>query len=235
MQLSKLEHQVYETLRKNNLLVFKAKDISVLLNFDKTKTYNIIKSLKKKKAIETIRNGRFSLKEASEFVVGANLNWPSYLSFWSALNYYGFSDQTPKKIFFASTKYKKNVRNFRFVTLSKKRFFGYTSIGEIVIAEKEKALIDSILLPKYSGGMQEIFISLKNSLREINAKKLVGYAIQINSKAVIRRLGFLLEKLGEKKHLKQLLENKGKGFELLDPSLKRKNFFNKKWLMDINW
>ena len=47
--------------------------------------------LLKKKAIETIKSGLFALKDADEFVVGAHLNWPAYLSFWSALNYYGFS------------------------------------------------------------------------------------------------------------------------------------------------
>ncbi|MDD5163020.1 MAG: hypothetical protein PHD95_02315 [Candidatus ainarchaeum sp.] len=236
MQLSKLEHEAIDALKKSNLLIFKAKDVSLLLHINKTKAYNAIKSLKKKQAIETVQAGAFALKGTSDFAMGCQLNWPSYISFWSALNYYGFSDQTPKKIFLASTKYKKAVKNFKYVTLSKKKFFGYCPMGDFAIADKEKAFIDSFLFPKYAGGTKEIMRALKTGLKEISAKKLANYAMKTKSKAAIRRLGFVLEenKAG-KGAIGMLLKHKGKGFELFDPSIKRKNNFNKKWLLDINW
>jgi len=105
----------------------------------------------------------------------------------------------------------------------------------ITIAEKEKAIIDSLLFPKYSGGIKEIANSLEKSGKEIDIKKLINYAFKVESKAVLRRLGFILEKLNYKKGLKKMRENIGRGYELLDPSLKRKNNLNKKWLLDVNW
>jgi len=49
--------------------------------------------------------------------------------------------------------------------ISKKRFFGYVSIGNITIAEKEKAIIDSLLFPKYAGGIKEVRFALENAMR----------------------------------------------------------------------
>ena len=171
-------------------------------------------------------------KDANEMAVASEINSPSYISFWSALNYYGFSDQMPKKIFLATTKYKKEVQGFKYITISKKRFFGYMKINDITIAEKEKAVIDSLLLPKYSGGMKEVMKSIKNYLDEIDMKKLMDYAFKMNSKSVLRRLGYILEK--NKKNTKNIITKIGKGYELFDPNLKKKNNLNKKWLLDIN-
>lgn len=270
MQLSKLENNAYETIRKNAFSVFKINDLCLLMNIKKTKAYNIIKSLKKKNAIKKIGKGFFALEDSEDFIIGTSINYPSYISFWSALNYYGFSDQNPKKIFIATSKYSKDIGNFKYITLSKKRFFGYVrngvktapfrvlhfgtsknpnkprtkmgdttqgffdvKIGQITIAEKEKAIIDSLLFPKYAGGIKEITKCLKNSLNEINIDKLIDYAIKVKSKAILRRMGFILENLTGKK-LERLRKKIGKGYELLDPSLKRKNNLNHRWLLDIN-
>lgn len=70
-------------------------------------------------------------------------------------------------------------------------------------------------------------------MNEIDLKKTINYALKIESRAVARRLGYLLDSLGIK-DLKELEKNIGSGFELLDPTLEKKNNLNKKWLLDIN-
>ena len=66
-------------------------------------------------------------------------------------------------------------------------------------------------------------------------KKLIEYALKVRSKAVLRRLGFILEELRYKENAIEKIGKKiGKGYELLDPNLRRKNNLNKKWLLDIN-
>ena len=230
MQLSKLEWKAYNILKKNGLIIFKTKDLKLLLNVKKIKVYNIIKALKNKKAIETIKGGLYALKGANELVIGSHLNWPSYISFWSAMSYYGFTDQLPKTLFYATTKYRKKIKNYKYVAISQKRFFGYTKVGDITIAEKEKAVIDSLLFPKYCGGIKELINCIKSAINELDKNKLLNYAVKVNSKAVLRRLGFILELIGCKETIKKI----GKGYELLDPSLKRRNNLNKRWLLDIN-
>ena len=235
MQLSKLESEAYENLRRNGVLIFRIKDICLLLKINKIKAYNIVKALKIKGVLKKIGKGFLAVKGGDEFVMATTINHPSYISFWTALNYYGFSDQTPNKLFLVTTKYTKPINNFKYVTLSKDKFFGYTKIGDLVIAEKEKAIIDSLLFPKYSGGIKEVSKSLQVALKELDYEKLISYAFKIKSKVVLRRLGFILESLNCKKYLNKIKGNIGKGYELLDPSLKRRNNLNKEWLLDINY
>lgn len=235
MQLSKLEDRTYEILKQNKLEVFKPRDIALLLKASKTKTYNIIKSLKKKGAIESVQSGIYALSGTSEFSIAPSLHWPSYISFWTALNYYNLTEQMPKIIFVATASYKKQIGKYKYVLLAKKRFFGYTSINNIAIAEKEKALLDSLIFPKYAGGIKEIEKALTNSLPSLDIKKLITYALKMKSKVLLRRLGYLLEKNKIKKSvLESILKEKGKGYELLDPTLKKANNYNKTWLLDIN-
>jgi len=169
--------------------------------------------------------------------IATGIHYPPYVSFWSALSYYGLSDQMPKKIFLATTRYTKEVNNFRYITLSKKRFFGYTTVGKITIAEKEKAIIDSLLFPKYAGGIKEIIKCIETALKSdtIDIKKLIGYALKVESKAVLRRIGYIIVSFDFKiKAIENMRKYIGKGYELFDPNLKRKNNFNKKWLLDVN-
>lgn len=232
MLLSKKEDKAYRTLKEHGFVVFKIKDLQLLLHLKTAEAYNLIKSLKKKGAIRKI-SSFFTFHDTEEFALGSNIHYPSYISFWSALNYYGWSDQTPRDIFLATTKYKRNVASFKYITLSRKRFFGYIKIGGFAIADKEKTIIDTLLFPKYAGGMREIKISLENALKELNKEKLISYALKVESRVVARRLGFLLESLGYKRADK-LKNHIGKGYELFDPSLKKKNVLNKKWLLDMN-
>ena len=207
MQLSKLESKSYEILKRNNLIIFKTKDLMLLLGISREKAYNLIKALKRKNAIEAIKAGLYALEGTNELIIGSYLNWPSYLSFWSALSYYHYTDQLPKTIFYASTKYKKRRDNYKYVVISAKRFFGYTKIGNIIIAEREKAIIDSLLFPKYAGGIKELIACLEKSINELNKEKLLDYAVRIKSKAVLRRLGFILELIGCNSILKAIKKN----------------------------
>lgn len=233
MQISKTENLAIETLKKNKLEFFKLNDLALLLNFDKTKTYNLIKALKKKKIIEVISSGVYSLNGVNDFVIGTYFNSPSYVSFLSALNYYGFSDNLPKKITFVSTKYKKND-NFKYVCLSNKRFFGYKREGEIVIGEKEKVFVDSLLFSKYSGGIKEISRLLIGNLDKLDINKLIDYSLKVESKMVLRRLGFILDKRLDKKDKEKLLKKIGKGVGFLDPNIKIRKNLNKEWLLYTN-
>lgn len=233
MQLSKTESLALEILKKNKLEVFRLNDLALLLGFDKTKTYNLIKALKKKNIIEIVSSGIYCFKDANDFVVGTYYNSPSYVSFLSALNYYGFSDNLPKKMTFVSTKYKKH-KKFVYVCLSKKRFFGYKKEGEIIIAEREKVFVDSLLLPKYSSGIKEISRILVENLDKLDVGKLIDYSLKVESKMVLRRLGFILDEKLDKKNKKKLLKKIGEGVGFLDPMIKIRKDLNKKWLLYTN-
>lgn len=197
MQLSKTENKVYETLKNAGFVLFTVKDMCQMLSMKKTKAYNLIKALKKKGVIKKW-GAYFSFFDADDFVIGSLLHFPSYLSLWSALQYYGLSDQMPKKIFLITTKYRKPIGNFVYVTVASHRYFGYKKVGNITIAEREKAIVDGLFFPRYCGGLDEVYRSIRSGWKDINKKKLVSYAHQMRSKGVMKRVRYVLECYGEK-------------------------------------
>lgn len=234
MQLSKKQEEAYCLLKHSGVDVFQTKDLCLLLHLSHMGAYNLLKALKSKQVIQ--KYGTFyAFSDVNELVIAAAIHFPSYLSFWTALAYYGWSDQLPRTIYLSTTKYTPLQGYFQYITLSKKRFFGYVSLGGIIIAEKEKAILDSLLFPKYAGGIAEIQACLIKALLSLNKAKLLRYALQMESKALLRRLGYLSEKLNmDKAWLNKLKKYKGKGYELLDPALPRTNKYNKDWLLDVN-
>ena len=55
-------------------------------NEEKNISTNLVKALKKKGVIKKAGKRFLALSEANDFLVGININFPSYISFWSALN-----------------------------------------------------------------------------------------------------------------------------------------------------
>ena len=78
--MSKLESKTYEKLRDNKLIVFRLKDVSLLLHLDKTSTYNLIKAMKKKAIIKKISGSSYAFSDADDLVIACNAHFPSYIS-----------------------------------------------------------------------------------------------------------------------------------------------------------
>ena len=100
------------------------------------------------------------------------------------------------------------------------------------IAELEKAIIDSIDLLKYSGGIKEISKIIDNALDSINENKLIDYAVKFPNKSMISRLGYLFDVKGI--DLKKLQKVKSKSFVLLNPKREKSSEWNKKWNINVN-
>jgi predicted transcriptional regulator of viral defense system len=165
-------NELLEKLKENNLEIFTVKDIEYLSG---KKPYNILKILKKNNKIEKIKNGIYALTNVDDMIKATRSIEPSYISFLSALNYYNLTDQIPIKIQLVTTKRKKH-KDYDFTTIKKDLFFGYININGIIIAEKEKAILDSLYLPKQARGIREIEHIIKNNLNNLNKKKLINYA-----------------------------------------------------------
>jgi predicted transcriptional regulator of viral defense system len=158
-----------------------------------------------------------------------------YVSFLSALNYHGFTEQVSNKVFIATTKSKSVVnfdtQEFVFVCLAKNRFFGLTGewIGntKFFISDKEKTVIDCLFMPQYGGGLTEV---VKAFREQLTYDKLYDYALKMDDLATIKRLGYLLDIFKIKTPIKdKLLKLVGGGFCLLDTIGPKKGTVHKKW------
>ncbi|MEW6294909.1 MAG: hypothetical protein AB1467_01270 [Candidatus Diapherotrites archaeon] len=247
--ISPKEFFLLEKILNAGLPYFEVGNLQKLSGLSREECYKIIYSLHKKKIIKRIEGGKYSVEVfgsyANPLALASFSVWPSYISFWSALSVYKFTEQLPETIFIATTKRKQDIQRkelrVKYVTLSKKRFFGYKFEGtkkeRIIIAEKEKALIDSLFLPRHAGGLSETTKALFNAWSELNQKKLAGYCLRMNNKSLNKRLGYLIELLDLKTEptiLKKLQKRIGRGYSKLDSTLPKSNEYNKKWNLIIN-
>ncbi|MEK6914999.1 MAG: hypothetical protein AABW89_00460 [Nanoarchaeota archaeon] len=191
-----------------------------------SRTY--IYRLKKDKLIFEIEKGKYTLKD-NPLIFASFITAPSYISFWTALRFYNVTDQLPNEIMVASKRSKKEITflNAKIKFYKVKYLWGYRKIRynnfDIFIAELEKSIIDSVasgLVP-----LSEIVDVLINE--EINTLKLKEFAIKTGSKSLIKRIGFLLDKI--KVDADEMLKYIDYNYIILDINNKSKGDKNKKW------
>ena len=215
--------------------VFNLKILREIINKDRNYAKIVIYRLKKDNLIFEIEKDKYTtLKEA--IVVASNLIWPSYLSCWTALRYYNLTEQLPKNIFVITTKSRKkrtlefNNSQIIFIKAKTQYFFGYNKEHygnfDIFIAKKEKAIIDSLYFKQIS--LSEIYEVIKNSLNEFDSNIFIDYLIKIKNKALIKRLGFLLDLLDMDLYDK-LKRHINYQYIPLDYAISSKGKKNKKW------
>lgn len=243
--ISKLENYLLSLLKENELKVFSVNEILKISCMKRTTIHNILYSLTKKGFVVRVKRNCFVVKNeipGNEFEIATSIVIPSYISFWTALSFYGFTDQQVKVIQLVSPKEQKGLRfeniNIEITTFSPKRFFGYVRLEDFTIAEKEKCLVDSLSFPSKAGGIKEVSKCLNSAWREINKEKFTEYLLRFGNKSAVCRAGFLIEKLGltlSKKIKNKLLSNLSASFILLEPQNPPSKLWNKKWKVNVNW
>ncbi len=212
-------------------------DAARIIQKGKTYARVYINRLAKKNLLYEIEKGKYALSD-EPFETGSNLLFPSYISFISAYSIYGLTTQSPIELHVVSLKSKKPVlignTTIIFIKFKKRNFFGYkrerSGNHYIFIAEPEKAVVDSLYLPRYCP-IAESYTALKSS--DIKVSVLIDYAVRMNSIVTIKRLGYLLELHGRDiyKKVKRLLNNR---YDKLNPYMPLSKEKSAKWKLNIN-
>ena len=139
------------------------------------------------------------------YLVAAALVQPAAIAYWSAIRHWDWTEQIPRIVFVQTTKRKMRARRnvlgveYEFVTVDQSRFYGHVKEWRngkpILITEKEKTLVDCADDVKRAGGIEELAKAIKAGAREISWQKLDQYARKFPNRAVLKRLGYLLETL----------------------------------------
>jgi len=243
-------------MRKNDLINSLAKKGNTLTFEDALKVSNLSREslrvfllrLEKRGIIERIEKGKYLIIPLGaekgkytlhEFVIGSTLIEPYSIAYWSALNYYGFTEQIPTTVFLQTTARKKNQDikvfgvKYQIVKIKKEKMFGirkeWIEETQINITDKEKTMIDCLDKPQYCGGIIEVAKALKNN--KLDRNKLESYAQRIGNSGVLRRLGYLCELLNIKIKLPKL---NIRNYLLLDPTMPEKDTKNARWRLIIN-
>jgi predicted transcriptional regulator of viral defense system len=253
--LTRNESLLLSSLSEKGKTIFKIKDVTTELKCSYKYAKVLANNLTKKKWVIVLRRGVYLIVPLSagvrshytehEFVIASYLVSPYYIAYWSALNFYGFTEQTPFTVFVATTRRTKtrevlNIK-YNFITLSKRKFFGFeptaVSTYKINISDREKTLADALDHPEYCGAIPEVVKSLWNSKEKVSIEKIASYAERMGNTAIVKRLGYLVECLNinvDSKILSKMREMISPGMSALDPTRPKKGTYNTRWNLLLN-
>ena len=226
-----------EELAKLRSPVFTKGDIRKIAGLGDPYLKVSLNRLVKSGRILRVERGKYALTD-NPYLVASNLIYPSYVSFLSAFAYRGLTSQIIREIQVVSSRRKRGLEfsGFRivFIKFSPVRVFGFVREeleGKyLFVAEVEKAVIDSLYLPKYCP-ISEVLGVVREA--DVDDRKLVSYAIRMRSNVTLKRLGYILELAGEDIYTQigSLLNRK---YDPLNPLLPRTGKKNKKWRLIVN-
>lgn len=135
--------------RENNYKIVNPVLVSRLFKFTNQNTiYKLLQRLTDQKVLKRAINGTYFVNSTNpgSFFVANSLITPSYISFESALNYYGILPQFPYPITSTTTKRSQTInfdnREFSFRHLAYDLYFGFIKVDDFLIATPEKAVLD---------------------------------------------------------------------------------------------
>ncbi len=224
---------MYETeiLSKfHDLPVFSLSDINQVIN-NRIYAKKFLRRMILNNKILRIKRNVYTLHK-DPFLLSTFILRPSYVSCVSALSYHKLITQIPKEIFCATLRNSNSIK-IRFDNIiidtiinynHTNYFFGFRKEKyddfEILIAEPEKAIIDSI-------SIVPIHI-IEEAFEKIDEHKMIEYLKKIKKSSIIKRIGYLMEKNNYEvyENLKNFINYK---YIPLDPLIKKSGKKNNKW------
>lgn len=139
--------------------------------------FSALRRLTRSGVLEKLERDKYCLisREVNEFTLASFLYTPSYISFETALNFYGILSQFPYEITSATIKKPKQKKVhdklYSYIRIQKSLFWGFKKEQQYLIAEPEKALLDQLYL--VSKGLRSLHLDeldlsriRKNLIRE---------------------------------------------------------------------
>ena len=169
----------------------------------------MIRSLLAKNWLERLSKGRYLLIPASRgpqgipdsnmLAIGRHFVAPYYFAYATAAAHYHFTPQSRTTVWIATSKHtpERTIRGtrFRFVSLVKRKFFGYESTEvfneKVNMSDPEKTVIDCVDRLDLSGGIGEVTRIIARAATVLNWENLSKYALQFNSVTTVQRFGYL--------------------------------------------
>ncbi|HIH22916.1 TPA: hypothetical protein HA238_04260 [Candidatus Micrarchaeota archaeon] len=211
-RFGELETKALFVLEKAETSLITSVELAKMLKISKNRANKLAWQLVRKKRLLRIRRGTYLFaplkagpqghwsEEAFALLSQVMKDKPYYISFRTAMNYYGFTEQIP---WVAQVVVPQRRRSFEAVG-TKYAFIKVDKLGEwqeeniagksVKMATIEQLIIDCLNHPEYGGGLEEIAKALWNARNELDWRKLRNLASK--SKDVVRRrLGYLLEVL----------------------------------------
>lgn len=145
--------EIIKILKETKVKILSLSDLKKLLDIENDNTaYKIAEKLIGEKFLLRIKKGTYisTFNSPEDFELANALYVPSYISFESALSYYGILSQFPYSTTSVSPKKTKKItvegKEYSYTQISRKLYWGFRREGQIIIASQEKALLDMLYI-----------------------------------------------------------------------------------------
>ncbi|MCW1753043.1 type IV toxin-antitoxin system AbiEi family antitoxin domain-containing protein [Rhizobium acaciae] len=207
------EAKVVLSLAEQERTVVRPRDVKGILGSEMT-SRTVVRNLTKKGWLARVIAGRYMLQPAeygpenlgenNSLAMAAAAVDPSYIGWWSAASWHGFTTQRPMTIFVAT---KRQVptkvidgTDVRFVKVAERKFFGFETYDvygrDVAISSPVKTLVDCVDRPDLCGGPSELTRIVFAALSEVDPEDILRAVTALGSKVVMQRLGFLADLVG---------------------------------------
>jgi predicted transcriptional regulator of viral defense system len=242
--LTRLQLDFVHLMDEHEIDIFSFAGIELQLGKKFENLNEILENLVDKNILVRIEKGKFCRANFSdENVIGCFLASDGAISYWSALNKHGLTEQFPNNLYIQTTKNKqvKNILgiNYKFVRVPARKITGINTEGfgsrKYRITDIEKTIVDCFDLPEHSGGYAELIRAFGQA--KLNSDKLIEYCTAIDNIAATKRMGFLaefLDKKGMSAFIKYAINKVNSKYNLIDPFGSEKGEFEKNWRLRLN-
>jgi len=233
--LSRREALVLTRLAGQNRTIITIDDIQNAIDVSYDEAKKIANNLVHKQWLDRLKSGTYLIIPLAagetgeytehEFLIASHLADPMYISYWTALNHHGLTEQVPMTVFAATTAQVPTREihgvTYRFVTLTESKFFGYEPVSidahQVNVASVEKTLVDCADHPEYCGGITELAKGL--GAADLDQEVLTEYLLQLGNGAATKRIVYLADLLDiDLAQRERLVEAFTSGYSRLDPT-----------------
>ena len=249
--------QLFTELNEQRRTTFAVSDVQAITHLSASSARNLVHRAQRRGLVTRLKPGLynlvpFELGRATEHIGSPYLiarevagNAPYYLSHGTALELHRMLTQPNLIIYVSCTR---RIRpqtiggyEYRFVLVTEAQMFGIakhwvTKEQCVMISDMERTIIDSLRRPDLAGGITEIAKGLWMKRDSLNIERLIDYALRLDVGAVLRRLGYLLERNGmaNETTLRPLRNKLSATYQRLDPVLPQEGSFLSRWRLRLN-
>jgi predicted transcriptional regulator of viral defense system len=254
--LSKSSSKLLVRLAEQDRHIFNFAEAHAILGISGAATRKLLGELLKKKWLVQLTRGKYlvvpmSAGEGAEFsenwyVVAKYLTEPKhyFLSHYSGMEIHNMTTQPLSTVFISTPHKKREIKalgaTFRFVYIDAAKMWGSTDVWatpteKVRVSDLERTVIDCLNNPRLCGGISEIAKGIYVRQSDLDYSKLLTDVRRFGSKAVAKRLGFLLDLYGlGTKISSELTSMAGSSYTLLDPSLPASGKHKSNWHLRLN-
>jgi predicted transcriptional regulator of viral defense system len=207
------EAKVILALRERGQPVARAQDVIRLLGSEPT-ARKVIHNLIRKGWLSRLVGGRYlvlppeygpeNIGENNALALASAVMEPSYVGWWTAASFHGFTTQKPASITVATQRQvpPRTIEgtDIRFIMLTPRKFFGFETYQvygrDVRMSSPVKTVVDCIDRPDLAGGFAELARIVAGAAADVDTADLAETALKMHSTSLLQRVGFLTDLVG---------------------------------------